>query len=596
MKKGNLEKWTDIESCKNLLFFSQLVNELLFDYSIPSNRISTLNSHYLCLDAISTIKGIEENGVHEGNLKPIMEEFYTELSKDPVFQNDNSPLDYFVKYQKDKYVTCAHISDIGFRELKSSALAINKLFFSENRYYEQLKKKITEVIKNNKTEEQQILFRMTKSLLTELMNSGYSLKYLYMIMDMLFWNSSASIDNPDIIEKFFEHFTFTKNEYTVVFKGKKQKIAQFVNYAGGLSCVDELPEKLKEKADSSFRYRRSDSTFLIIKEKDFDPYSSCENVTRLIETNMAVYRLYDHYYRYHIRSAKCEIFDDQSVYKIGHKLKGVEHTKTPSSRQITESMNVVNSAMKKIARGRNYHDFAAIIGAIEYHAHSLDSLSEENQLLDLWSIFESVLDISNKHTSDRIQQVCVSLVPLLKQKYIYSLFKQLSDDIRYYNEDAYNTIISDAVTEADIVKRICCFTLLDNDAEQRERFLNSCTDFPLLAERISYYHDVLQTPAKIFLFVEKHAERVRWQIMRIYRNRNMIIHNGNKMPYLSLLIENLHSYVDDFISYTIHSLAEGKDVNSMCQELFVKECKWNNSFMRKKNPVDEPQIDYILSM
>ena len=76
----------------------------------------------------------------------------------------------------------------------------------------------------------------------------------------------------------------------------------------------------------------------------------------------------------------------------------------------------------------------------------------------------------------------------------------------------------------------------------------------------------------------------------------MIIHNGNKMPYLSLLIENLHSYVDDFISYTIHSLAEGKDVNSMCQELFVKECKWNNSFMRKKNPVDEPQIDYILSM
>ena len=36
MKKGNLEKWTKIEKCKNLLFFSQLVNELLFDYSIPS--------------------------------------------------------------------------------------------------------------------------------------------------------------------------------------------------------------------------------------------------------------------------------------------------------------------------------------------------------------------------------------------------------------------------------------------------------------------------------------------------------------------------------------------------------------------------------
>lgn len=44
MKQGDLSQWNNIEACKNLLFFAQLVNELLFDYSIPSNRISTLNS------------------------------------------------------------------------------------------------------------------------------------------------------------------------------------------------------------------------------------------------------------------------------------------------------------------------------------------------------------------------------------------------------------------------------------------------------------------------------------------------------------------------------------------------------------------------
>jgi len=49
MKQGDLSQWNNIEACKNLLFFAQLVNELLFDYSIPSNRISTLNSHFLCL-------------------------------------------------------------------------------------------------------------------------------------------------------------------------------------------------------------------------------------------------------------------------------------------------------------------------------------------------------------------------------------------------------------------------------------------------------------------------------------------------------------------------------------------------------------------
>lgn len=63
MKKGNLEKWGDIPHCTNLLLFSQLVNELLFDYSIPSNRISTLNSHYLCLDALNAINCIDKHGV-----------------------------------------------------------------------------------------------------------------------------------------------------------------------------------------------------------------------------------------------------------------------------------------------------------------------------------------------------------------------------------------------------------------------------------------------------------------------------------------------------------------------------------------------------
>ena len=34
MNKGNTKKWTNIEACENLLFFAQLVKELLFDYSI----------------------------------------------------------------------------------------------------------------------------------------------------------------------------------------------------------------------------------------------------------------------------------------------------------------------------------------------------------------------------------------------------------------------------------------------------------------------------------------------------------------------------------------------------------------------------------
>lgn len=36
-----------------------------------------------------------------------------------------SVLDYFVKYQNDKYIICNRVAYMGYRELKSTAVAIN---------------------------------------------------------------------------------------------------------------------------------------------------------------------------------------------------------------------------------------------------------------------------------------------------------------------------------------------------------------------------------------------------------------------------------------------------------------------------------------
>lgn len=107
---------------------------------------------------------------------------------------------------------------------------------------------------------------------------------------------------------------------------------------------------------------------------------------------------------------------------------------------------------------------------------------------------------------------------------------------------------------------------------------------------------MLSKPADVYAFVEKHAERVKWQIMRIYRNRNLIIHNGDNMPYLELLIENLHSYVDDFMSYLIHCLSEGATVSRMCQELFSKECEWLAEFSNSRAGMTSEVICKMLAV
>lgn len=597
MKRGDLRRWTNTGGCVNLLFFSQLVNELLFDYSIPSNRVSTLNSHFLCLDAQSIVDSVERHGIPEGTLKPVMEELYSEIKKDPVFSTrDDTPLDYFVKYQSEKYVPVGRVSEMNYSDLAKTSRSIATHFFTGNSYYESLKSMIINIVLRNDTTEQQMLFRLVKSLLTELMNAGYTLRYIYSIMNKLFWNSSVDINTPENIHQFFSAFDFTEKEYEVVFKVNRKRMEKFVSYIDDMDFVEAMDERFSSHDERHFFMKKNWESFICIKYNALDPFDAADSVKDLLSTNAALYRLYDHDYRYNIKTIPCMVYGEKWFYIIGRSVGAVEHTRSLSSNQISSSLNMANKALKSITKSRSIDDLLAILNAARFHSHSLDSISEENQLLDLWSIFESVLDISNKHTSDRIQQICMYLVPILKQRYVYSLFEQLASDIKNFNEIFYVELTGeDSITSCG-VRKICEFILLDELEEKRRDFVQETRDFPLLAERIQYYTSTLSDTEAVFKFVEKHSERVRWQVMRIYRNRNLIIHNGKSMPYLHLLIENLHSYVDDFLAYAIRRMSEGHDIESMCQELFVKECRWNSKFQRNKRPLDRDLLSLMLAL
>ena len=189
-----------------------------------------------------------------------------------------------------------------------------------------------------------------------------------MIMNELFWEPEKVINSTDRIDDFFTFFNFNEKEYRVVFKGKKRKLNKVVEYIDGIECIDEFPEEIKDKTDSSFFQLKTGESFLIVKRKALDPYAAAEDAVNLIETNMAVYRLYDHTYRYRIQSAKCGVFYDNYFCKVKREVRPLEHTKLPSVKRISESMAVVDNAIKKIVEDESYRDFIAIINAIKYHS------------------------------------------------------------------------------------------------------------------------------------------------------------------------------------------------------------------------------------
>lgn len=593
MKQGNIGHWSDEKKNSNLLIFTQLVNELLFDYSIPSNKISTLNSHYLCYDAMITISTIEENGVPEGTLKPIAEEFYDVLNKDIVFQiTEEKPIKYFIKKTSERYIP-AKPSDLNYQELKLIISAIHNKFFSNNWYFNTLKTEISKRVKSSDNTEWRDLFKLTKIYLTELVNGGYDARYIYEKLHYYFYSTHTPSDEISI-DSFLNTFDFTEHDYKVIIKAPTC-VKKVFSFSKKIKPINDIGLSSKSKNGKIFLNKLPKTSFYSLSVKSFDKYRAVALSRRIVERIFSQYKLFDHKLTVDLESLSYAVVKNNFDLDIIDNPKGALLKKgtLPKSR-LTDNMNICQKVFSLLSKEGNIHDLHTLSKALLLHSHSLDSDSEENQLLDLWSIFETVLDINNKHTSDRIQQICFLLIPILKRKYLFSLFEQLANDIYLYSEELYKNITGQNKVEKSGIYAICRFVLLDSQKELRERLLQEMNSFPLLKERIIYYNELLSSREKCAFFIEKHLNRIRWQIMRIYRNRNLIIHNGERMPYLGLLIENLHYYVDDFIEYVIESLSKGLTLYNMELDLFVEEQEWMAYFSKKKEVISNEDIDYLL--
>ena len=87
-----------------------------------------------------------------------------------------------------------------------------------DKYFSELKQRITDTIKAQPftIQEQAALYKMSKILLTELINRTYSQEYIYWVVNDVFYNHQRLVDNIDgILNLFWSHFDFQEKEYTM---------------------------------------------------------------------------------------------------------------------------------------------------------------------------------------------------------------------------------------------------------------------------------------------------------------------------------------------------------------------------------------------
>jgi hypothetical protein len=191
-------------------------------------------------------------------------------------------------------------------------------------------------------------------------------------------------------------------------------------------------------------------------------------------------------------------------------------------------------------------DAAQLAAAIQYHRLALLATSDEARLVNLWVALEA---LCQGGAGSIIERVCTRVAPCVSVDNVRKTLISLALYLRFYwpasgEQKAFVRLfpaLSDGRLEPDELLEV--LLLPENDAKIAE-LCRLCARHPLILHRLFRIKTLLlNEPAAIAESLKIARQNVEWQLKRIYRIRNMIVHSGRGAAVLPQLAQHLHSYL-----------------------------------------------------
>ncbi|AIO40460.1 hypothetical protein DM40_1003 [Burkholderia cenocepacia] len=553
MRFRSLKKWDDPAACATLVYFAQLLDEMLFDFSLDTYKASVMHTGLLCREALQTIKEVDAGNIKAPNVGHVVSELVANFEKDPVALSLSPlPLNAFLPILKNPKTQ--------HREL-STALELLALQTTPDRYRKKAEELlVSEVTKGGSISE---IRRLTRIYITSLISSGFSPTYLQQTTKDYFYYGDDRIKSVDAIGGYFDKFPDKRSEFVVIFRLHdvfEHMAEAFSSF--GVEITRKPPSGFDLTKYKSFTANGDDKLYGVVsKVEALDPYSarlSAEHRLKLCSTLISIF----HHKEIPSWMSECVIRETSSGASkvirtpMNSMLKCSDMTQSVAS-------NRLKLLMSEFSLEQN--SFMKFIRSAQLHSMALRSDFEENQILNLWIALESLVPSETKGEDvSNIEHIVDSLIPFLNIGYFEKLLTNLGKDLLRWNHTATRKALKLVPGQKISDKLVKLLVLSQFDAE-RAALENEFRDFHLLSDRFSYFRTVLSNPGKVMGALDAHRLRLEWQIRRIYRARNIIVHSGHTPSYTRSLIEHAHDYLDTVLAHLVALASRPKKVNSVAQ-------------------------------
>lgn len=552
MKFRSIEKWEDPAGSAGLLLFAQLMEELLYDYSLDTYKPPAMNTSTLCSEALSLIDDIDAGVIEPGVIEPVFEELVADMEHDEV-----------ARQLLDKHMLKASgrltdkLMPLGD---KRTVLELLLNHVEINGYKRKTEELLTEAVAEPERKDR--IRTLTRSYATTLLALGYSSRFLYSLCRKHFHESDIIL-GPGEIQGFFKHLKGKAQKYVAILRASRsfEDIAPSCQ-AFGLKVAGGLVGRNLAVANAHKFSLEADQVYVIVENiKCRDVLYAREHADKQMEIVRNLMGLFNHKGAAEWDAMGLVLNESQGT---GGLVKGhVNQMHLYADLKPGDALSKLDTVLGQsaIARGDS---FQQLFRAADLHSLALKDASLEGQLISLWAALETLAPPVTPANKSRVQTVIDAIIPFLQLEYISAQIRRLHLDLGMWNSKGYEQALAD-IDESDEILRLVKLLLLGEHRPALETLLQDIGHFHLLRQRVLYFRRFLSKSKRVLGALESYAIRVEWQIWRIYRARNLVVHASQSPPNLGVLVNNAHGYLDTVTDGIVKMWASGQRVDTVAQ-------------------------------
>jgi len=546
-----------------------------------SNIRSILDEILNCLEVVSTVHK------YHHNILCLLLEAKTIIANDEVVKKHYPFVGEYLSRLESEYN--AKIKNENAVDVKSFKKVVMVLIGNISGYQNYLFIMLRKIISSTEPHYKDQLNSLTTLLGTELTNLGYSIHSLRDSFKILTDSGAGNFENR-----------FDKLRDT--FSGADRKYICYFHTSWPQDLLDLPDSGMKLISDRSLASSAEESRFY-----SYDPQSviasievtalDCYSARYLAETKLdelfSVSKLYIISKKIIIRSEIALVVDDRGIgICISQDNSRLGYIK--DSRQALESV----ASYYKLSNRLIESDRRRLLAALQYHKLALMAQTDEIRLINMWIALESLVRDDGKPI---IENMCACVPVSITTNYIYRIMKSLPIDVRSVlrggDSQELLALLPGASRYLLKPKDMLLILLDEEEGATINAFYKMITGNVLMCYRTYCLRKWLSSgPKSVYHKLECHKQNIEWQLKRIYRARNRIMHQGICPRGSRQLIQNLHSYFIITFHNLIHDLLK-KDIFGVSDAFEHRKLAYSYYVNRlRSDRTDQLSVKQILSV